>query len=125
MYGFIVIVAAVFAVPCISTNDTTATCASITLEQNSPNPFNPHLEQTTIEFCIPVTCDSQRVVLNIFNVVGQHVATLVDRRMGPGKYCIAWDGRSSNGDYVPSGIFFYTLQMPRFAKTLKLVAVAP
>ncbi|MDZ7719033.1 MAG: lamin tail domain-containing protein [Balneolaceae bacterium] len=70
-----------------------------TLEQNYPNPFNP---TTNIKFEIAETSD---VTLNIYNVMGQRVATLVNEVKAPGTYEIAWDAQE-----MASGIYYYRLR---------------
>jgi hypothetical protein len=73
------------------------------LEQNYPNPFNP---STTIRFQVPT---SAYVTLRIFNVLGQEVATLVSGQRNAGTYQVLWDGRTSSGATVASGVYFYSL----------------
>ncbi len=68
------------------------------LKQNYPNPFNPN---TTIEFNITM---ANQVKLEIYNVMGQKVSTLVNRRMTPGSYKATFDGSG-----LSSGIYFYQL----------------
>ena len=73
------------------------------LAQNYPNPFNP---TTTIEFALPG--DSQ-VVLNVYNIQGQLVATLVDGMTNAGYHSVVWDGRDMFGSAVSSGVYFYRI----------------
>jgi len=73
------------------------------LEQNYPNPFNP---TTTVQFDVPV---KSHVKLEIFNVLGQKVTTLVDEEKAPNSYSIEWNGHSDGGNQVASGIYFYRL----------------
>ncbi len=83
----------------------------IKLLQNYPNPFNPN---TTIEFSIPKT---EFVTLNIFNVLGQEIATLVAKRLTPGKYKYDWDA-----SHLASGIYYYQISTEKgFNQTRKLV----
>ena len=70
-----------------------------TLEQNYPNPFNP---TTNIKFEIAETSD---VTLNVYNVMGQRVASLVNEVKAPGTYEIAWDAQE-----MASGIYYYRLR---------------
>ena len=80
------------------------------LEQNYPNPFNPITE---INFSIPIATD---VKLEIYNVMGQKVATLVNDRLEAGYHTAAWDG----GD-VASGVYFYRLKADSFVQSRKMM----
>jgi hypothetical protein len=73
------------------------------LSQNYPNPFNP---TTTIQYGLPVAAN---VTLKIYSVLGQEVATLVDGLRNAGTFQTMWDGRSSSGAQVASGMYFYSL----------------
>ncbi len=87
-----------------------------TLNQNFPNPFNP---ATTIEYGLP---KSVRVSLQIFNILGQSVRTLVkDQLQQAGFYKVTWDGLNDQGQPVPSGIYFYRLSTKEFLKTRKMI----
>ncbi len=88
---------------------------SFFLDQNYPNPFNP---ETSIEFALPEAVD---VKLEVFNVLGQRVKTLMDESLEPAKYRIIWDGIDSNGIQVASGIYFYRISAGRFVKTRKMI----
>jgi len=67
----------------------------ITLHQNYPNPFNP---VTTISYDLPGQID---VRLEIFDILGRHVATLVDEIQPPGTYQISWDASGvASGSYI-------------------------
>ncbi|MDX9856310.1 MAG: LamG-like jellyroll fold domain-containing protein [candidate division Zixibacteria bacterium] len=85
------------------------------LSQNYPNPFNP---STQISFTVPV---AQDVRLDIFNVLGQRVTTLVDGRVEAGGHIVTWDGRDQSGSLVSSGVYFYRLQSSEFAETRKMM----
>lgn len=78
--------------------------ATFSLRQNYPNPFN---STTTIEFDIADGMRGHKVVLQIFNVLGQHVKTLVSGEQEPGHYVVKWDGRNEAGVSVASGVYFY------------------
>jgi|GEM_PF-2089632 len=87
------------------------------LEQNYPNPFE---EQTTIGYRVS---SSSPVRLDIFNVLGQRVRTLVNRIDKPGQYFIAWDGKDMQGRSVAGGTYFYRLTADTFTQTRKLLFV--
>ena len=85
------------------------------LSQNYPNPFNP---STEIKFDIPIR---SHVTLTVFNVLGQRVATLVDKEMPPGSYVADWNSTSDNGKEVTSGVYFYKLEADDFIQTKKML----
>ena len=88
------------------------------LAQNFPNPFNP---STTIQFSIPEGSGPVAVRLDIYNLRGQLVSTLVDRRMEPGDFRVQWTGTDGAGKQVPSGVYFYRLTTPTYEATRKMV----
>ncbi|MBK7104013.1 MAG: T9SS type A sorting domain-containing protein [Ignavibacteriae bacterium] len=84
------------------------------LEQNYPNPFNPI---TKIKYSIPDNSNlQQKVVLKIYNVLGQVVKTLVNENKHPGIYEIEF-----NGNDLMSGIYFYKLEVGNFIQMRKMV----
>ena len=85
------------------------------LSQNYPNPFNP---STTISFSIP---SEGNVVLNIYDITGRLVTTLVDGNMGSGYHSVTWDGIDVNGAFVSAGLYIYSLQAEGVALTRKMV----
>lgn len=80
------------------------------LAQNYPNPFNP---STIIPFQIPT---AERVVLKVYNILGQEVVTLMDEWKEPGAYEVAW-----NASGVSSGMYFYRLSAGERSETRKLL----
>jgi len=85
---------------------------SAELLQNYPNPFNP---STQIRFALPNASD---VRLEVFNLVGQKVAVLVDEHMESGYHTVQWD---ANG--MPSGVYFYRITTANFSQTRKMLLV--
>jgi hypothetical protein len=73
---------------------------------NYPNPFNP---ETKIVFNLP---EEGNVKLEIYNIKGQKVKTLLDCFMSPGRSEMIWNGKDDNGKQVSSGVYFYKLQTP-------------
>ena len=80
------------------------------LSQNYPNPFNA---STAIEFYIPEPGD---VRLDVFNVLGQKLATLVDDRLESGKHRVIWNCRD-----LTSGVYFYRLESGNLTETKRMV----
>jgi len=85
------------------------------LGQNYPNPFNA---STNISFSLP---EPARVKLEVFNILGQKVVTLVDNNMAAGNYSLLWDGRSGQHNSVASGVYFYRLTTERFIQSKKML----
>ncbi|TFH58069.1 MAG: T9SS type A sorting domain-containing protein, partial [Candidatus Zixiibacteriota bacterium] len=85
------------------------------LEQNSPNPFNGW---TKIPFS---TGEQAHVTIDVFNVLGQKVATLADRNLPAGGYSISWDGRTDAGEECGSGTYFYRLTAGSHVETKKML----
>jgi len=86
------------------------------LMQNYPNPFNP---TTTITYSLPVTrgVETQYTVsLQIFNSLGQKVATLVNKEQAPGNYSVQF-----SADNLPSGIYFYKLTAGKLSVVKKML----
>jgi len=80
------------------------------LKQNYPNPFNP---STTIEFSIP---RSSQVLLEIYNVIGEKVATLVDQNLPPGNYKQPWSATN-----IANGVYCYRLKAENYVETRKML----
>ena len=78
--------------------------ASFVLYPNVPNPFNP---ETVIRFAL---ARESQVRLEVFDVVGQRVRTLVGERLPSGTHQALWDGRGESGESVSSGVYFCRLQ---------------
>lgn len=74
--------------------------SSFSLRQNFPNPFNP---TTTIQYEIP---HSGIVQVDIYDIRGRLIRSLLRSKQEAGKYALVWDGRSSGGLTLPSGAYF-------------------
>lgn len=82
------------------------------LYQNFPNPFNPY---TTIAFDLP---KASKVRLEIFNILGRKVGTLVNESLPAGRYKYYWD---PNG--LASGLYIYRIKAEKFVKQKKMILV--
>ena len=80
-----------------------------------PNPFNP---TTTLSFSVPT---EGVVSLNIYDMTGRLVSTLVDGNLEQGYHCITWNGMDSNGHAVSSGMYIYSLNGEGVSITKKMV----
>jgi len=90
---------------------------SFALYQNYPNPFNPY---TTIKYQLPILT---HVRLDIFNIMGQRVKTLVDKKQKPGYWTVRWDGTNAQGIRVASGTYIYRFKAGDFIRTRKMLLV--
>ncbi|MCK4537799.1 MAG: T9SS type A sorting domain-containing protein [Candidatus Krumholzibacteria bacterium] len=87
----------------------------LTLYQNCPNPFNP---STEVRYYLPT---AGKVTLDIFDVAGRRIKTLVNGTQPAGKYSVDWTGRDNNGSRVASGVYFYRLRTGKEMLTRKMV----
>ncbi|MCF7920243.1 MAG: DUF1565 domain-containing protein [Candidatus Cloacimonetes bacterium] len=83
--------------------------------RNYPNPFNP---VTTISFNLAT---AGYTTLDIYNVTGQKVKTLIDNELTAGDYQIIWDGTGRDGQTLSSGMYFYKLSSGNLSATSKMV----
>ena len=96
--------------------DIQTTPTEFALLQNFPNPFNP---ETTIGYELAESAD---VTLQIYNVVGQVVRTLMAAEpQSVGRYQVRWDGIDDRGTPVSSGIYFYQISAGKFQDVRKLM----
>ena len=84
--------------------------AVVDIRGNFPNPFNP---STTISFSIP---KQSYIILSVYNITGQKVATLVDKHMSAGSHSVIFDGSD-----LGSGVYLYRLESKGFTKTGKML----
>ncbi len=84
------------------------------LEQNYPNPFNP---TTTIKYNLK---DDVNVILNVYNIIGEKVATLVNEKQSAGSYSVQFDASSAMGG-LSSGTYFYKLIAGDFVSVKKML----
>ncbi len=83
-----------------------------TLQQNYPNPFNP---TTTFKYQLP---KSSQVELTVYSLLGQRVATLVNKKQSAGTYNVDW-----NASDFASGVYYYKIQAGTFVQSKKLLFI--
>ena len=87
----------------------------VNLSQNYPNPFNP---TTRIDYSV---VSDGHMTLNVYDITGRLVSTLVDGYVDSGYHSAMWDGIDNNGKVVAAGIYFYSLQSESSNMTRKMV----
>ncbi|HQF43402.1 MAG TPA: alpha-amylase family glycosyl hydrolase, partial [Ignavibacteriaceae bacterium] len=85
------------------------------LEQNYPNPFNP---TTTIRYSITIP---SKVKLQVFNILGEEIISLVNKEQSAGIYEVIWDGKDKYDKEVSSGVYFYRINAGQFSGTRKMI----
>jgi hypothetical protein len=88
---------------------------SFALDQNFPNPFNP---STWIRFALP---KASHVRLEVYNVLGALVSTIVDQEMEPGYHRVEFSGLDTRGRPLAAGIYIYRLVTPGFTEAKKMI----
>jgi hypothetical protein len=83
--------------------------AAFSVAQNSPNPFNP---STTINFTL---AKAGKVTVDVFNISGQKVDTLVNTTMNAGNHSVTWNASKNS-----AGVYFYTVKSGNSSKTMKM-----
>jgi glycosidase len=89
--------------PIVDVRDPEPIPGEFALDQNFPNPFNP---ATVIRFSLP---QAATVRLVVYDLIGRHVATLVDDRREAGSHTVVWHGVNNNGMQMGTGVYFYRL----------------
>ena len=88
---------------------------SYRLHQNFPNPFNP---TTQIRYELK---ESVSVSIDIYNVMGKHIKSLIKTKQDAGYQSIYWNTTDASGQSVPAGMYIYTIQAGEFSDTRKMV----
>lgn len=88
------------------------------LVSNYPNPFNP---TTIIAFTIPYDLTNSQTVLNIYDIQGKLIRTLVNERLPAGNYLSKWDSKNNEGIFVSSGVYIYNLEVDRHQVSGKMM----
>ena len=100
-----------------STIDFNQVPESFELYQNFPNPFN---SSTTIRYELPLPSEVQ---INIFDITGRLIKTLIDREFQAGSFIIDWNGEDSRNEKVSSGVYFYRIDAGGFSKSIKMILI--
>jgi N-acetylneuraminic acid mutarotase len=87
----------------------------IALGQNYPNPFNP---TTTIEYALP---EPGYVRMDIFNIHGEVIISLVNSQQGAGLHTVKWDGRNASGQPVSEGVYLTRFHASDFNQTIRML----
>ncbi len=85
------------------------------LHQNFPNPFNP---VTSLRFTLP---SEGHVLLEVYNLLGQRVITLVNRMTSAGTHTVTWNALDSEGRPVATGVYFYRITTDEFTDVKKML----
>jgi len=91
-------------------DDESALPRKAALSQNFPNPFNT---ATTIQYNLP---SPARLTIEIFDILGRKIETLIDEHQTAGRHSIVWNGKNNS-----SGIYFYRIQAGDYSETKKMV----
>jgi hypothetical protein len=82
------------------------------LSQNYPNPFNP---MTKIKFSVT---KASNVNITVFDMLGRHITTLVNEKLGAGSYETEWSAVN-----MPGGVYFYRIETDSYSETKKMILV--
>ena len=83
--------------------------------ENFPNPFNP---LTQIRYELP---SKALVALDVYNITGQHVASLVKEEQHAGLHSVTWDGTTREGQGAVSGVYVYRLRAGNRVESRKML----
>jgi len=89
--------------------------AEFALHQNYPNPFNP---LTQIKYDLP---EDAVVSINIFDLMGRNIKTLMSSQQSAGYHSIKWDATNNYGETVSAGMYLYIIQAGEFRQTKKML----
>ncbi len=87
------------------------------LAQNSPNPFN---SATEIQYAIP---EDAEVSVDVFDITGHKVKSLVQSRQSAGYYTVKWDGTDDSHETVASGTYFYHIRAGEFEAKKRMLYI--
>lgn len=101
----------------VANDDPAVAVARFELHENYPNPFNP---ETTISFSLPQTAPAK---LEIFNVKGQIVRTLLKAELSRGEHKVVWNGLDDRNKPVGSGVYLYRLSSNKSIRTRRMMLI--
>ena len=84
---------------------------------NYPNPFNPN---TQVDIHLP---ESDFLMVNIFDATGRQINTLINEQLNPGVYNLKWNGNDSNGNGMPTGVYFIQVRSGKHINTQKMILI--
>ena len=97
------------------------------LSQNYPNPFSAGAQsrslqntETQIKFQLP---RKEHVSIQVFNLLGKQIATIINEDRPPGRYVVRWHGRDDKGVPVPNGLYFLNMKAAGFSKTIRMIVL--
>jgi len=96
-------------------DDPTAPVVVTALNANFPNPFNP---ETTISYSVK---EALPVSIEIYNVKGQLVKTLINETKAAGTHTVVWNGSDNNNRPVSSGVYYYKMNAGKYSSTKKMI----
>ncbi|MDP2400466.1 MAG: choice-of-anchor J domain-containing protein, partial [Actinomycetota bacterium] len=96
-------------------DDNTVPVVATALHNNFPNPFNP---ETTINYSVK---DASPVTIEIYNVKGQLVKTLINEIKDSGNHSVVWRGTDNNNRAVSSGVYYYKMSAGKYSSTKKMI----
>lgn len=97
------------------TQENKSALEKFSLNQNYPNPFN---STTTIQYNL---INNVNVKINIYNILGTFLKTLINTQQNAGTYLINWDGKDENGRTMTSGIYICKIQAAEYSKTIQML----
>jgi len=101
--------------PPVSNNDNTLATPVNILKVNYPNPFSGI---TNIEYSIK---NDSPVIVEVYNVKGQVIKTLINKSQKAGSHTVIWDGTNDYGDKVSAGVYFYKINAGKYTSSRKMI----
>ncbi len=102
-------------ITCVGNSENNVSTSQTNLGKNYPNPFNP---STRIDFNINKTSP---VTLEIYNIKGQKVCTLLNEVKSSGRHSVTWNGKDDSQKNIGSGVYFYKMTTPDYSAIHKMI----